>query len=283
MRLRAWVRRLYRELRRRVVVVDLVYEHDARLAVEMRPLDDLPEQVPGANGLHYRSVAGIGKLEVGVRLDGLHELVGYGHGDVEVVDLVVVLLAGDELLYIGVVDPEDAHVRPAPRPALLDLVRRSIIYSHERDGAGGDPHRALDQIVLRTQTREAEARPATTLVDDRLVLEGVVDAVYGVLDRQHEASGKLLQLPASVHEGRRVRHEAPAEHHLEESLPRFLTQPLGLLTLLEAELAFGDVRRDPQEHLDGLFYRLALLVLLEVAFRQNGARVLGEFYICKPV
>src|SRR5215212_6416502 len=283
MRLGARIRRLYRELRRRVVVVDLVYEHDARFAVEMRPLDDLPEQVPGANGLHNLPVAGVLELEVGISFDGLHELVGYGDGDVEVVDLVVVLLAGDELLYIGVVDPEDAHVRPAPRPALLDLVRRSIIYSHERDGAGRDPHRALDQVVLRTQTREAEARPAATLVDDRLVLEGVVDAVYGVLDRQHKARGKLLQLPASVHEGRRVRHEPPTEHHLEEPLPRLLVEPLGLLTLLEAELALGDVRSNPREHLDGLLYRLTLLVLHEVALRQDGARVLGEFYISKPV
>src|SRR5215212_11855006 len=100
----------------------------------MRPLDDLPEQVSGANGLHDRAVAGVLELEVGVTLDGLHELVGYGHGDVEVVDLVVVLLAGDELLDIRVVHPEDAHVRPAPGTALLDLVRRSIIYGHERDG-----------------------------------------------------------------------------------------------------------------------------------------------------
>src|SRR5215204_4608769 len=63
-RLGARIRRLYRELRRRVVVVDLVYEHDARFAVEMRPLDDLPEQVPGANGLHDLPVAGVLELEV---------------------------------------------------------------------------------------------------------------------------------------------------------------------------------------------------------------------------
>src|SRR5919112_3158851 len=283
MRLRAWVRRLYRELRCRVVVVDLVYEHDARLAVEMRTLDDLPEQVPGANGLHYRSVAGIGKLEVGVRLDGLHELVGYGHGDVEVVDLVVVLLAGDELLYVGVVHPEDAHVRPTPGPALLDLVRRSVVDGHERDRTARHAHGRLHQVVLGTQTREAEARAAAALVDDRLVLEGVVDAVYGVLDRQHEARGKLLQLPARVHEGRRVRHEPPAEHHLEEPLLRLLVEPLGLLALFETEFALRDVRRNPQEHLDGLLCRLALLVLFEVALPENGARVLGEFYVCKPV
>src|SRR5918998_3296933 len=50
MRLRARVGRLYRKLRGRVVVVDLVYEHDAGLAVQPRPLDDLAEQIPGPNG-----------------------------------------------------------------------------------------------------------------------------------------------------------------------------------------------------------------------------------------
>src|SRR5215212_8946598 len=283
MRLRARISRLYWELRGRVVVVDLVYEHDAGLAVEPGPLDDLPEQVPGANSLHDLAVARVGEFEIGIGLDGLHELIGYGDRDVEVVDLVVVLLAGDELLYVGVIHPEDTHVRPAPGPALFDLVRRSVVYRHERDGPGRDAHRALDQVILRTQTREAEASAAAALVNYRLVLEGVVDAVYGVLDGQHEARAELLQLPARVHEGRRVRHEPPAEHHLEEPLPRLLVELLGLLTLFEAELALGDVRSDPQEHLDGLLYRLALLVLLEIALPQNGTRVLGEFYICQPV
>src|SRR5918995_367352 len=191
-RFRARVRGLYRELWRRVVVVDLVYKHDARLSVEPGPLDDLPEQVPGANSLHDLAVAGVLELEVGVTLDGLHELVGYGDGDIEVVDLVVVPLAVDELLDVWVVDPEDAHVRPAPGPALLDLVRRSVVYGHERDGTGRNAHRRLHQVVLRTQTREAEARPAAALVDDSLVLEGVVDAVYGVLDGQHKARTELL-------------------------------------------------------------------------------------------
>src|SRR3712207_7877168 len=57
---------------------------------------------------------------------------------------------------------------------------------------------------------------SAALVDDGLVLESVVDAVYGILDRQHEARRKLLQLPARVHEGRRVGHKLTAEHHLEE-------------------------------------------------------------------
>src|SRR3712207_9307300 len=68
---------------------------------------------------------------------------------------------------------------------------------------------------------------SAALVDDGLVLESVVDAVYGIFDRQHEARRELLQLPARVHEGRRVGHELTAEHHLEEPLFGFLVQGPG--------------------------------------------------------
>src|SRR5215211_2621048 len=105
----------------------------AWLAVEPRALDDLAEEVPGPDGLEYLSVARVLEVEGRVCLHGLHKLVGDGDRDVEVVDLVVFPLAVDELLDVWVVDPEDAHVGPAPGPALLDLVRRSIIYGHERD------------------------------------------------------------------------------------------------------------------------------------------------------
>src|SRR5215213_2050587 len=120
-------------------------------------------------------------------------------------------------------------------------------------------------------------------MDNRLVLEGVVDAVYGVLDGQHKARTKLLQLPALVHDGRRIRHDPPAEHDLEEPLPRLLVESLGFFSLFETELTLGDVRRNPREHLDGFLYRLALLVLFQVALPQNGTRVLGEIYVRQPV
>src|SRR5215203_1045517 len=122
MRLGTGVRRLYRELRRGVVVVDLVYKHDTRLAVEPRPLYHSAEEIPRPHGLDDLPITRDLEVEVRIGLDGLHELVGCGHGDVEVVDPVVIPLAIDELLDIGVVDPEDAHVGPASCTPLLDLV-----------------------------------------------------------------------------------------------------------------------------------------------------------------
>ncbi len=40
-------------MRNRVVVVRLVYEKDARLAVGPRSLDDLVEHIPGSLSSHY--------------------------------------------------------------------------------------------------------------------------------------------------------------------------------------------------------------------------------------
>src|SRR4051794_13952341 len=227
MGLAARVRALDLELRRRVVVVDLVYKDDPRLAVEPRTLHDSAEEIPGPHRLHDLAVSRVPELEIRIGLDGLHELVGDRNRDVEVVDLVVLALAVDEFLDVRMVHPEDAHVGPAPGPALLDLVGRSIVDGHERDRPARYTHRALDQIVLGTQPGEAEARAATALVNNGLVLERVVDAVYGVLDGQNEARAELLQLPAGVHEGRRVGHELAGEHHPEEPLPRLLVEPLG--------------------------------------------------------
>src|SRR5215211_3924924 len=71
------------------------------------------------------------------------------------------------------------------------------------------------------------------------------------------------------------------------SLPAFMSVgEFGMnlrLSMIWRNLALDDVRRNPQEHLDGLLYGLALLVLFQVALPKNGARVLGEVYICQPV
>jgi hypothetical protein len=279
MRLRARVRGLYRILRGGVVSVDLVYKDHARLAVEPRPLDDLGEQLARPHRPGNLTIPWVYQVEVPVPLHGLHKSVGDGDGDVEVVDLVVVVLAGDELLDVRVVHPQYPHVRPAPRPALLDLVRRGVIYGHERDRPRRDPHRALHEVVLGPEATEAETGPAPALVDDRLVLERVVDAVYRVFNRQDEACRELLQLPPRVHQGGRVRHELSAQHELEELLFRPLVEALGLFALFEAELALGDVRRHAAEHVYGLLDGLAALVLLQVTLLENGDGVLRKLSV----
>ena len=148
-RLGARVRGLYRELRRRVVVVYSVYKHHARLTVQPRALHDLLEEIPGVYHAVDLAVARVPEREFRVRLHGLHKLVGDCDRDVEVVYLVVIPLAAYELLDVWVIHAEDSHVRPAPGSALLDLVRRSVVNSHERYRPTGHTHRGFHDVVLR--------------------------------------------------------------------------------------------------------------------------------------
>src|SRR3712207_2788955 len=103
MRLRARVRGLYRILRGGVVRVDPIYKDHARLAVEPRPLDYSREQLTRPHRPGDLAAPGVHQVEVTILIYGLHKGVGDGYADVEVVDLIVVVLAGDKLLDIRVV------------------------------------------------------------------------------------------------------------------------------------------------------------------------------------
>ena len=105
-----------------------------------------------------------------------------------------------------------AHVGAAPPPALLDHVGRGVVDAHERDRPGGDPARGLHDVALRPQPREREPRAPARLVDQRHVLERLEDARHRVLDRQHEARGKLAELGPGVHQRRGVRQELQRAH-----------------------------------------------------------------------
>ena len=71
---------------------------------------DLVEDVAGTHRARHLLGVRIDQIVLGVGLDRLHERVGHAYGDVEVGDLPFLGLAGDELLDVGMVDAQDAHV-----------------------------------------------------------------------------------------------------------------------------------------------------------------------------
>jgi hypothetical protein len=79
-------------------------------------------------------------------------------------------LQGDELHDVRVIDPENAHVRAAPRASLLHRVGGGIIELHERDWTARDPGRRADHRSLRAQAREREAGTATALMMSAIAL-----------------------------------------------------------------------------------------------------------------
>ena len=120
---------------RRVVAVDTVDEDDAGVAVAPGVGDDLVEDVTGADGAHRFAVLWVDQRVLFVTFDGAHELLCHRDRDVEVGERAHVGLERDELFDIGVGDGEDAHVRAAPRPALLDRLRRGVEHAQEGDRA----------------------------------------------------------------------------------------------------------------------------------------------------
>jgi hypothetical protein len=192
------------EVRNGIVVVGLVDEEDARLPGFPGTMDDaLPD---GAGVKLAGDLLGLGMNQVvgAVRFDRSHERIGDSHRDVEVGDLGRVVLAGDELHDVGMVDPEDAHVGPASGTTLLDDIRGCVEQRHEGHGSRCHTHRRADDIVLWTEAGEAEPSAAARLVYQRHGTKRIVDAALPIreriVDREHKACGQLAQRPSGVHQ-----------------------------------------------------------------------------------
>ena len=119
--LAAWICRFQLiQMRHGICAIGRVQEQHARLAVVMRVLDDLVEEVARANDLPHFAVTWSDQLEITVVLDRPHERVGDADRDVEVGDLVFAGLAADEVHDIGVIHTQHGHVgaacdcRPGP-------------------------------------------------------------------------------------------------------------------------------------------------------------------------
>ena len=97
----------------------------------------------------------------------------------------------------------------APRrvpPCLMVSVATSKTRMKET-GPQATPLVELTTSLAGPQAGEGEAGAAAGLVDQGGVLDGVEDALDGVLDGQDEAGGELAQLAAGVHQGRGVGQE----------------------------------------------------------------------------
>jgi hypothetical protein len=155
----------------RVAPVDPVDEDESRVAHRPGRPDEETEDFAGllrpVLPALVRVAYGIGA----VLLEGTHELVGHGDGDVE----------------IGQAPAVPLHVGPTARPALLDGLGRGVDDPEERDRSRGDALGLSDEAPPGTERAEIEAGPAAFLVDEGRVLDGVEDGVHRILDGEDEA------------------------------------------------------------------------------------------------
>ncbi len=243
-------------------LVDPVDEDQARVADRPGRLDHHLKDRPGLARARGLPRPGIDEVVGAALPDGLHEGVGGRNGDVEVRNAPAVELHLDEFLDVGMVDPEDAHVGPAPGPALLDRFGRGVDDLEEGDGAGGDALGLADEAPLGPEPAEVEARPSALLVDEGRVLDRLEDRVEGILDGQDEA-GAEAHVPAGSGQGRAVGQEIAGQHEPDEFVLVFL---LGGLALLGG----GDVAGHPAEEvLRRLIQDLPFFVAQEVTGLEN--------------
>ncbi len=132
--------------------------------------------------------------------------------DVEVGDLVLVGLAGDELLHIRMIHPQDGHVGAAAGAALGDLAEGVVVDAQEADRPGGLPGRGFDERALGAQVREGEAVAAAGLLDEGGIAQGLEDpagfAAHIIADGQDKAGSQLPEGGAGAGEGGRIGEEA---------------------------------------------------------------------------
>ena len=178
-----------------VVAVHPVEEQDARLGVVVGGAHDLIPQVAGAHlAVHPQAVVAlvaagrldvvgglglVGELDVAIGLDGLHEGVGHGDGDVEV-GQVAVVLGVDEFLDVRVVAAQHAHLGAAAGAGGFDGLAGAVEDAHVGHRAGGIRLGAAHHRALRADRREVVADPAAAAHGLGGLGQGGVDAAAAV-------------------------------------------------------------------------------------------------------
>ena len=201
-------------VRRGVVAIDAVKEHDAGIAGLPRLFHEQIKNLP--RGQPPRGFARGRQAQVIVlaALHGLHEGFGQAHGKIEVVEFPFPFLGADEVHDIRMVHAEDAHIGAAPRAALLDLLGGGIEDAQEGNRPGGHAAGGAHAAFPGPQPRKGKTRAAAGLVDHGRVLDGIKDLLDGIPHRQDKTGGKLAQIRARVHERGRVGEKLPARHEV---------------------------------------------------------------------
>ena len=175
-----------------VVLVDVVQEQDAGFGeVVGRLHDGVPQLARGQGLVHPQAVgalvgallhhgdAGAGLVHQlpGLVVDhGLDEGIAHAHRHVEVVPAARRALGGDEVMHIGVVDAQHAHLRTAARARAFDGGARLVEHIDVAARARRHRVRALDLGAARADAREVVAHATTTAHGFGGFAQGLVNA-----------------------------------------------------------------------------------------------------------
>ena len=158
-------------MRNGIAPIRRVEEQHAGLAVVMRLFDDLIEQLTRFHFLVRvdRDPRGFGLLEraakslllhlfqVGeaqfpffVVLHRAHKRIRDADRNIEISNMILVDLTGNEIFHIGMIHAQHSHIGAAPCSALRDLAKGVIVYAQESNGTRRLTRRSLHHRSLRT-------------------------------------------------------------------------------------------------------------------------------------
>ena len=120
---------------RRVVTVDPIQEHNARIARKPGPADQqikhIPRTQPAVLGTRVRR----NQRVILIALHRFHERFCYPYRKIEIIEFAIFFFCTDKFQNVRVINAQNAHVGPAPCAPLLDLFRSRVENAHERHRA----------------------------------------------------------------------------------------------------------------------------------------------------
>ena len=123
-------------------------------------------------------------------------------------------------------------------------------------------------MVLRPKAAEGETGAAARLVDQRLLFHCLQNRTQGVLDRENEAGGQLLQRPSGIHERRRIGKEFQPGHGFVKVARRMRESGGTGIELLSLRDVCGDA---PEQFRNGLSDR-AVVILRQITSTKHQLR-----------
>src|SRR3989344_3898857 len=162
-------------------------------------------------------------LLVWIFIQRLHKLVGDGNGNVKVADFAFHLLAANEIQNLRMIPAHHGHVGAMPA-LLFDGSESGIIYPKKRNGTRSFSSRLFCGSHGGAHFRKIESQPASCLLQESRILEGLKNALHRVVNGEHNAICDERSLASRIGKRAAGRRELPVCHNVKKFLCGFLNK-----------------------------------------------------------
>ncbi len=256
-----------------IVAVDAIQEDNAGVAAGPRLVCQQVKNFAGVEAALGLPGDGIDQRVILTGVRRLHEGFGQPHGKIEIVEFPFFFLGLDEIQNVRMINAQNAHVRAAPRAALLDLLCGGVEDAQEGNRAGGHTARSAHAGIPGAQTGEGKARAAAGFVDHGGEFHGIENFFNGIAHRQYKTGGELPQVAPGVHQRRRIGQKQPLTEQRIKFVGQFVGLPGGLFVF---HFFLSNTRADAPEQPRRIFFGLAFGVFAVVTLGKHKFGVGGQ-------